>query len=74
MLKSLTLTLALAGVFASAGAPDADAKMRKGRIVSTAGASAFVSESCQALKEMAARQDRRGENYYTIQYIQCLNR
>jgi ADP-dependent phosphofructokinase/glucokinase len=74
MLKTLTLSLALAGVFAATGAVTADAKMRKGRMLPTASASAFVGQSCEALREMAARQDRRGENYYMIQYIQCLNR
>ncbi len=74
MLKTVTLSLALAGIFAAAGSLNAEAKMRHGRMAPTTAASGFVGNSCEALREAAARQDRRGENYYTIQYIQCLNR
>ncbi len=74
MLKTMTLTIALAGVFAAAGTLNADAKMRQNRMVSTTAANGFVSSSCEALREAASRQDRRGDNYYMNQYIQCINR
>jgi hypothetical protein len=74
MLKTITLTLALAGIFAASGSLTADAKMRSGRMGLTRVAGAFASDRCQDLKDMAARQDKRGDNYYTNQYIQCLNR
>ena len=74
MFKTLTLTFALAGVFATAGSLTADAKMRHGRMLPTAAASAFVSSSCEALREAASRQDKRGDNYYKNQFIQCINR
>jgi hypothetical protein len=74
MLKSLALTLALAGVVSASGTLTANAKMRHGRMASTASASGFVGNNCEKLREMAARQDRRGENYYMIQYIQCISR
>jgi hypothetical protein len=74
MLKAVTLIVALAGVLAASGT--ADAKMRKGRMVPVPAASGFVGSgnNCEALREAASRQDRRGENYYTLQYLQCLGR
>ena len=74
MLKTVTLTLALAAAFAAAGTLTADAKMRHNRMVSTTMTSGFVSESCEALRDAASRQDRRGDNYYKNQFIQCINR
>jgi hypothetical protein len=74
MLKTATLTLVLAGVFAASGPLSADAKMRRGKTMSTTPVSGFVGKSCQSLRERAARQDQHGENYYTSQYIQCISR
>ncbi len=74
MLKTMTLSVVLASVFAMSGALTADAKMRRGTMATTPAASGFVGTNCEALREMAARQDRRGENYFTIQYIQCISR
>jgi hypothetical protein len=70
MFKTLALSVVLASMFATSGALTADAKMRRGTMT----ASGFIGSNCEALREMAARQDRRGENYYTTQYIQCISR
>ena len=78
MFKTLTLTVALAGVFAASGSLSADAKMRHRTAAGQANASSFVGTAnrhrCEMLREVASMHDQHGDNYYTNQYIQCINR